>query len=377
MIKAKFMELSKFSLVALAATTIVRCIAPNQSSNPDAVVEGAAWYQSKINTSAAAPLSTNKDEALGLLDIRGVGDSGVNVAGLANTQPLWRGDLGFINFESVVSPSCTRRNEGVDFFFRSDPAQIRLAKNQGFNIFSVANNHSRDCFEPYGPTATAASMTKLTQELGILWHGTSATDPYQARIGSFSIKGRTIRVAFAAIAIQPWSMKGVAEIVVGSETANKPDMVRLLSSLQKANADFRVLSIHTQDSSGNGRSEGPAFQTLKSVAQSFINNYNGNIVFGSGPHTQAGVKVVERSDGRKGVIFTSLGNFLHPGLGGHSDNYLGRAAFDLENNFQLKFVQVFPLSNIGGPAIRYHMDARNPMSNFTWTKGSTSYHASF
>jgi poly-gamma-glutamate synthesis protein (capsule biosynthesis protein) len=113
------------------------------------------------------------------------------------------------------------------------------------------------------------------------------------------------------------------------------------------------------------------------VAESFIHSYNGNIVFGHGPHTKAGVKVVQRNDGRKGVIFTSLGNFLHPGLAPHYDNYVGRAVFDFETR-QLRFVQVYPLGNTGDSVeFMKTSEAKSPISNFTWKTGAQSYYASF
>lgn len=374
--------MKKSMIMNSLALSLIACLAPlgcgeKEGSELNAVGESNAWYQQRVTTTGAAPIAMQSADSPNFLDVRGVGDSGVDLTNLANIPAYWAADLSFMNFESVVAESCSQRNPGVDFYFRSSKEEVRKAHRAGFNLFSVANNHARDCFTPYGPSATEASMEELMSELPILWHGTAADNPYEARVASFEIKGREVKVAMAAVTIQNWSMEGTAQIVLGrGENANKPEIKQLLSSLQQADADFRILSIHTQDSS-NSRYEGPAVKTLKSLAQTFITSYNGNLVFGHGPHTQAGVKVVERNDGRRGVVFTSLGNFLHPTLAAHGDNYLGRAVFDLENGMNLKAVQSFPLSNVASPSIRFNRPNVAPKSNFDWQKGNSSFYASF
>ena len=373
----QFRQIVKVAGAVFLQLGLTHCGTTQGDSDPFAVREDTSWYGSRLSTTESSPAGMNPGLLENQLDVRGVGDSGVNLSRLSQTTGYWKGDLAFMNFESVVTENCRRKNPGVDFFFQSQPSQVKFAYEQGFNLFSLANNHSRDCFQPYGPTATELEMNKLAAGLDLLWHGTSAQEPYEARIKTFRIKGRDLKVAFAAVSIQSWSMAGVAQIVYGSEGVDKPEIKQLLASLQKADVDFRILSIHTQDGSGNGRREGTAFKKLKQLSELFITSYNGNLVFGHGPHTQAGVKVIERLDGRKGVIFTSLGNFLHPGLSGHGDNYLGRAVFNWEEDLQLNTVQVFPLANRPGPRIQFTRPASAPLANFKWRKGSSSFYATF
>jgi hypothetical protein len=242
------------ALLFSATVLSVACKQANQKegSKANAVIEEEAWYSGSVTTTEAAPLATNKDELPTFLDVRGAGDTAVDVGPLASLPGYWKGDLAFVNWESVVSPSCSSQNPGVDFFFKSSSSEIKQAHEAGFNIFSNANNHSRDCFVPYGPKATATSMAALESELGILWHGVApveqntvspneseAAEPYTARTATFQIKGKSYKVAFAAISIQSWRMNGVAQIVTGEETPNKPLIKQLLQSLQKAQVDFR------------------------------------------------------------------------------------------------------------------------------------------
>lgn len=378
----KFVSASIMS--TLVFTTLNHCKSRgfNSDSDVQAVIENQDWYEKKIGISGAQ----NPDDmsTAALLDVRGVGDSGVDVGPMEDVPQLWRADLSFVNLESIVADSCSEQNSGVDFFFRSSLAQVRKAIGAGFNVFSVANNHARDCFVPYGPNITSQNMASFNDK--ILWHGVSKTDEdsnaeplevYTPRIKEFLIKGRKIRVAFAAIAIQSWSMNGVAQIVSSSENPNKPLITKLLTGLANADVDFRMLSVHTQDGSGNNRQEDTAVGYLKAVGERFIKDFKGNIVFGSGPHTKAGVKVVNSADGHSGVIFTSLGNFIHEGVSAHGDNILGRALFDIETK-QLKTVQVMPVANgDGSVTFLSTSEASAPNSNFTWSRNTKSFFAQF
>ncbi|NRA63232.1 MAG: CapA family protein [Pseudobacteriovorax sp.] len=245
-----------FSLTAaLYAGLLTQCSKEDEGSSVSAVRENLSYYQNRVATSDLAPVPVDYKQSPDFLDVRGVGDSGVNLSNLSKTAGYWKADLSFMNFESVVSNGCVQRNTGVDFFFNSSKSEVERAHTHGFNLFSVANNHARDCFQPYGPSVTAQSMDELASRLPLSWHGTADDNgnPYEARVKSFSIKGRDVKVAFAAISIQSWSMPGTAQIVYSSENANKPQINNLLKSLQQADANFRILSIHTQDRSGNNR----------------------------------------------------------------------------------------------------------------------------
>ena len=57
------------------------------------------------------------------------------------------GDLAFINLETVVTDRNDLAPEGKGkgaFHFRSHPAALKALIDAGFNLFSLANNHSYD-----------------------------------------------------------------------------------------------------------------------------------------------------------------------------------------------------------------------------------------
>jgi hypothetical protein len=348
-------------------------------SYDDSVIENTIWYRPVVETSSQGLLGSVDKSSFYGIDIRGAGDAAWAQAAtpqtgglkpiapgfltaLKNSQSelsIFKGDLSFINLETVVAEYCLKKRMSVDYYFLTHPENINELFNAGFNLFGLANNHSQDCQlaqssislkspKVHGPLATQASMERMEEGLrsqgqSILWSGVGSVNPHHAKLQTFKIKGKIVRVAMASISIISW------EIPNSSYTGKielKDDQIvqELLLSFDGLGADINVLSIHTQDTSGNNRAEGFAVKKLKQLADEFVINHRGTIVFGHGPHTFAGVKVIKKRDGKFGAIFTSLGNFIHPGLSPGNDNYLGRALIN-PHTFSVEEVQVFPLIN--------------------------------
>ena len=99
----------------------------------------------------------------------------------------------------------------------------------------------------------------------------------------------------------------------------------------------------------------------------FVERYRGDVVFGHGPHVWKPVRVVRKETGGKGVIFESLGNFLHPSLAAQSKNYIGRALFDPQT-LALRQVQVIPVANAGKDARLSTADGKTVESNLRWSR---------
>jgi hypothetical protein len=357
---------------------------PGESAEVESVIEPSAWYASKVATKAGNATALEIAKVTNAWDVRGVGDSAWTHGGAAGNRPKTplapnfgdalravdpgavrlKGHLSFINWESVVGTRCDTINNGVDFYFLSHPNAIRQAVDFGFNMISLANNHARDCMAPYGPDLSAANLTAIAKEKNILWHGTG--DTFQrATIKTIVMNGKPVKVAFGALTIVSWEMKKTAQIILPNEGIEK---VRpLLTSLQSADVDLRILSIHTQDSSGHNKNEAAAIRMLKSVGESFIKNFNGNIVLGHGPHTAAGVKVVPRSDGRTGAIVVSMGNFIHNGVSSQVDNYAARVLVSPTTK-SISEIQIMPFRNVPGPTISWSTpaSAKRPAANFVW-----------
>lgn len=326
---------------------------PNQTNNQD--------------TLKAIPLAGGNNNEF--LDIRGVGDSamadthrqplkptfGQRLQQFDPTGKSYKGDLSFLNWESTVGTRCNQFWAPLgpaSFAFISHPDNLIQAYQKGFNLIGLANNHTRDCPKgengANGALVSSQHLEKLTQKVGDnwLWHGIGTQKA--ARVQTFNIKGRPVKVAFASIYLAEGDCTYVTCV---------KDEKTVLRSLRDADADIRILAIHSWTDETQ--------RDLVNLGYNFIRNYNGDVVFGSGPHRWKPVRVVPSVTGKKGVLFESVGNFIHPALVPGSEHIIGRVLFDIKT-LKLRQVQAIPISlnrvyaNFGGA---------NPSglkSNLTW-----------
>ena len=333
---------------------------------------------------ALAAASLDAASAADLLDVRGMGDSG-----WSNTHektPIaadfgkaldrfdasgkgYRGDLSFINWETVVGSGCSQfasaYSPGKSYAFVSRTENLVQASERGFNLIGLSNNHARDCLASadtslQGEVASAAMTAKNIEGLGDrdwLWAGISTSahdsDFARARVRTFTVKGRAVRVAFGSMYM------GRAEC---PRAACSGDKRALFESMRDAQADIRILSLHSM---------GPTDQDeAVRTGIEFVKSYGGDVVYGEGPHVWKPVRVVRKSatfGGGTGVVFESLGNFLHPSLGAQAKNFIGRALFDLRS-LKLRQVQVLPVANAGHD-VKWSTstDGAQLQSNLRWT----------
>jgi len=322
-----------------------------------------------------------------LIDLRGVGDSAW--AGNKTPTPLapafgaaldrfdpmgtsYRGDISFINWESVVGTSCTTFHAD-SFGFLSDPANLVQAADRGFQLVGLSNNHTRDCGDTNSPQMTARSLAGVSAMRAVAWHGVAESGMRAAppRIQKQMIKGREVRVAFASI-------------YLGREScpqANcRADREAVLAGLRDADADLRVLAVHVLEFNSD-------WEAVVTIGTDFIRDYGGDVVFGHGPHVWKPPVVVEKRDGtgHKGVVFTSLGNFIHPSLKAQSRNLIGRALFDPQT-LALQQIQLVTVSTTGGDAtfgataaseVGSYGTQRIPWDDFDGASGAKAFHGAY
>lgn len=383
---------------------------------PLSVKEQMAWYSPKLKTEKIEK-KINLNSNTPLIDIRGVGDFAwtnpakpkygkknalaTDVASafelIPHAKPIFKGDLSFINFEAVVGEFCEQIRPTVSWYFLSHPKNISSLYKYGFNIFSLANNHSQDCQKGFssresykakhGPLMTLESFDKNQNANKLLYAGVgdetlTQSNPFLAKEKFFKIKGKEIKVAFASLGIFSWDIPNAATVAKKDFKQDRELMEIMFPSFDQSNADIKILSIHTQDASGHNKAEDWAFLKLKAIAEYFVKNHGGNVVFGHGPHTFAGIKVLNNSRGQRSVIFTSLGNFIHQGLSIREDNYLGRTLID-PDSLDVKTVMAVPLINQKDTIQFWHPSKQTKINaNFKWQKLQSSqkvlvYGASF
>jgi hypothetical protein len=270
-----------------------------------------------------------------------------------------------MNWETVVGSECdtfgSAYSPGKSYAFVSRPENLVQASARGLNLIGLSNNHARDCFassetalrgEPASADMTAHAIEALGDRDWI-WAGVAGThedDSAKARVRTFSIKGRDVRVAFGAVYL------GRADC---PRAACKGDAHALFQSMKDAQADLRIVSMHSMAAADQ--------DDLVRLGVEFVERYDGDVVFGEGPHVWKPVRVVRKSGGGTGVVFESLGNFLHPALGAQTKNFIGRALFD-PATLRLRQVQVLPVAN-AGQDVRWSssVDASTLESNLRWT----------
>ena len=197
----------------------------------------------------------------------------------------------FGNFESTLTKypnSAKNIGRGLVFAFRTPPEYTTLLKDAGFNILSVANNHSFDFFET-GFKDTIQNINKL---------GMKAVGE-KGKIVYDEVKG--VKTAYIAFSNYDYH-NNLSEIEAGK---------KLVAQAQK-NADFVVISFH-------GGAEGTGALNVRNKTEYFYGENRGNLVLfahsmidagadlilGHGPHVP---RALELYKGK--LIAYSLGNFM-------------------------------------------------------------------
>lgn len=373
----------RFPLIA-ALSVLVACSTASSGAgddgDPGEPVDEGALASGEVNladetdhasTRAAAPLAGAAD----LLDVRGVGDSGWARTHTSPALPAemgaaldrfdakgvsYRGDLSFMNFESVVSDTCAdwgKANEpGKSYAFISRAANLDQVITRGFNLIGFSNNHTRDCNRTNdNVTGTDSTKSVMHERAGATQIMNGVMDDGQRRapsIGKFHLKGRDVSVAFSSVFVGRGSCPG-------SPCAD--DIEAIMGAMKSAPVDLRILALHSVDADNQ--------EDLVRLGSRFVTSFGGDVVYGSGPHVWRPVRVLRKPNGKPGVVFESVGNFLHPGLAAQPKNYVGRALLDPQS-LELRQVQ---LVAIGNSASDLQASRENPgtvPANLAWTRAA-------
>jgi poly-gamma-glutamate capsule biosynthesis protein CapA/YwtB (metallophosphatase superfamily) len=203
---------------------------------------------------------------------------------------LQKADIAFGNLEG---PLTTRGNPATDkkFLFRSPPAKVAAAlKNAGFDVVSLANNHTLD----YGSEGLADTITALN-ETGIrhVGAGKNLAIARQAAV----IERNGLKVAFLAYSLtfpeEFWATADKAGTVFGYREIVEDDI-----RAAKHKADIVVASFHWGQES---KTELRPYQVALGHAAI---NAGASLVIGHHPHILQGVEHY-----KNGVILYSMGNF--------------------------------------------------------------------
>lgn len=202
---------------------------------------------------------------------------------------LKKADLTFGNLESPISDQGT--DLGHLYSFRAPLKSIEGLAKAGFDVLSLANNHSYD----WGPEALKDTISRLrAQKISTVGAGQNSQEAYQPKI--IDIKGQ--KIAFlAATDIPP------KEAEARSNRAGvawmKPNIISQQIQKIKSQVDFIVVSMH----SGSEYQKHPNADQRKFARQ--IIDAGANLVISHHPHV-----IQEYEKYKNGYIFYSLGNFI-------------------------------------------------------------------
>jgi len=218
------------------------------------------------------------------------------------------GDLNFMNVETVVTDHNDlprdAKGQGAPFNFRTHPNGIRYLVSRGFNLLSLANNHSMDYGVP-GLQETLKNIGALQKERLAVAAGLGMNREQAGRPQRVAVKGSEI--AFSATGIVTNNLER------HRAGPNKPgqiayrfddDFAEVRKRLLAAPAQYRILSIH-YGQEGQVRADAKQLADYRGLAarQDGI-----DLIVGHHAHVVRGVELAGHS-----LIFYGLGNFLHHG----------------------------------------------------------------
>jgi hypothetical protein len=200
------------------------------------------------------------------------------------------------------------KGQTAPYNFRSHPEGLNALVGAGFNLFSLANNHSMD----YGPTGAEetlyhVAMANAARGAGsrIAHAGLGADFEEATRPGCLDIDG--MRLGFAATGIitgQRAEHRAADDKPGQAAYRRRGDFEIVVNRLREIPADYRVLSVHYG-------LEGRVVPDKRQPDdwRDFAAREKGiDLIVGHHPHVAQGVERVGNS-----LIFYGLGNFLHPG----------------------------------------------------------------
>ncbi len=218
------------------------------------------------------------------------------------------GDLNFINIETIVTNSNKLKRDlkgqGGPFNFRTHPNAVRHLVDRGFNVFSLANNHSMD----YGLAGLKETLRHVEplKARGLKAHAGLGMNREQAsRPHVIPVKGN--KIGFAAIGIVT---NNLARHRAGE---NKPGQIAyrfsddfnlIVDRLKKTDSSYKMLSIH-YGLEGRVRTDSMQIRDWRNKAAL---KDGIDLIVGHHAHVPRGIEIAGES-----VIFYGLGNFLHHG----------------------------------------------------------------
>lgn len=260
------------------------------------------------------------------------------------------GDLNFINIETIVTDNNRLKRDlkgqRGPFNFRTHPNGARHLVDRGFNVFSLANNHSMD----YGVAGLKDTLrhVEALKEHGLKAHaGLGMNRAEASRPHVLSVKGQLISFSAIGIVTNNLSRHRAGENKPGQIAYRFDDDFKLsVDRLKASDSDYKMLSIHY---GLEGRVRTDAMQ-IRDWRKRAALQHGIDLIVGHHAHVPRGVEIAGKS-----VIFYGLGNFLHHGTANMSSKGICKdfgvfakvhVARDDEGDLRAHAIEVIPLTGM-------------------------------
>lgn len=202
---------------------------------------------------------------------------------------LASGDINIANLESPLAEG-GEEYSAKKFRFRAEPQVAKAIRAAGFNLVTLANNHSMD----FGGEALAETFQHLGDN-GIAWIGAGANLSEARKMALYTIKGK--RIAFLG-----YSLTQPVEFFAGqNRPGTAPGYEKLVTTdvtSARSQAEYVIVSFHW------GKEAISEVQPYQQAAAHKAIEAGADVIIGHHPHILQGI---ERY--KNGIIFYSLGNF--------------------------------------------------------------------
>ena len=265
------------------------------------------------------------------------------------SQSLVRADVAFGNLEGVLADEGKPRKEmgkSGYYSFRMPRSYASILKDMGFNVLSIANNHSLD----FGREGLQSTITALDA------HSIKISGTPQSGAAVIDVRGT--KIAFLSYSYLTHFTPMDNEKQIALDIAN---------AKQQANLVF--VSVHAGG-------EGEAAGGTPDAEEYFMNEYRGNIrkfsefvidagasgVFGHGPHVIRPFEIYKQKP-----IFYSLGNFIGfrtlSTKGKLVQSIIAEVRFNPDGIFLGAGIIPLKMDNVGIPNIDYSVQTLNNLDD--------------
>jgi len=210
---------------------------------------------------------------------------------------LQQADIAAANLETSVTSLELEKPNLKTYEFRSDPKVLPAFRDAGFDVVSLANNHSMD----YGPEGLRDTMRHL-RDHSIDYVGAGENRAEAFKPVYFDKNGVKVAVlGFSRVIPIPeeWDWKAGEDRIGLADTYNHTYPVQVIEAAKKE-ADIVVVLVHW----GNELDEEPDSAKQVDLGRRYI-DAGADLVIGSHPHVLQGIEYYK---GR--WIAYSLGNFI-------------------------------------------------------------------